>query len=134
MLKRFVSVVVALFILAVNTLSVTYAAIDEDDFQSSAAEMQKLEIMTGDPDGNMRLNDYITRAEAVTMINRAYGYDAGELDMINNSFSDTEGHWAYKEIALASSCGILDGLYQTNFEPDNPVTVQEFAKMTVTLL
>ena len=134
MIKRFISVAAVLFVFVINALGVTYAAADEEIFQRAADELQKLEIMNGDPDGNMRLNDDITRAEAVAVINRAYGYDAGALNVANNAFSDTDGHWAYKEIALAASLGITDGLYQTNFEPDSSVTVQEFAKMMVTLL
>ncbi|MCI5604047.1 MAG: S-layer homology domain-containing protein, partial [Clostridia bacterium] len=58
-------------------------------------------IIGGYEDGTFRPDDYVTRAEAVTMINRALGREAD----INaqNPFSDvTPEHWAYNQILEAA--------------------------------
>lgn len=63
-------------------------------------------ILTGDEDGNIRPEEFVTRAEAVTMLNRAMGHPASEADismLYKGAFSDvTPRHWAFGDIILAS--------------------------------
>lgn len=57
-------------------------------------------IISGYPDSTFRPDEYITRAEAVTMINKAIGI--AEKDNMQNPFSDVNmSHWAYNEIMKA---------------------------------
>lgn len=93
-------------------------------------------IMKGDPDGNLRLGDAVTRAEAVTMLIRASAkYNDILKDYLYRPvFDDIENHWAEKEISFAYENGLIDGTSTTTFEPERNVTVQEFAKMLVTIL
>lgn len=63
-------------------------------------------IIKGDADGSFRAGDSITRAEAVTLLNRILTAQFGKQDMtmlFKDAFSDvTAEHWAYEDIALAS--------------------------------
>lgn len=57
-------------------------------------------IVSGYPDGTFRPDNYVTRAEAVTMINKALG--RADSATVQNPFSDVlPSHWAYNEILKA---------------------------------
>ncbi len=105
-----------------------------EDTLASASELNEYGIMHGDPDENMRLEDNVTRAEAAALVYRLYQAESGDIAILAHAFSDMEGHWAAKEVACAKAAGLIDGTSEATFEPEKNVTVQEFIKMTVTLL
>lgn len=91
-------------------------------------------IMQGDTDGNFRLEDEITRAEATALIYRLHKEKDHDIATLALPFSDMNGHWAAAEVACAKAEGLVDGITETIFEPDKTVTLQEFLKMTIALL
>ena len=93
-------------------------------------------IMKGDLDGNPRPTDEITRAEAVALLVRTNAnYNEFLKDYLYRpTFDDIESHWAAREISFAFDNGLVEGTSETTFEPERKVTIQEFAKMLVTLL
>ena len=104
--------------------------------ETKASELVSLGILKGDPDGNMRLDDVITRAEATALITRM---NANYNDILKDylyrpTFDDIGNHWAAKEITFAHENALVEGTSETTFEPDKNVTVQEFTKMLITLL
>ncbi|MBQ4086773.1 MAG: S-layer homology domain-containing protein [Clostridia bacterium] len=101
---------------------------------SGAEALKGYGIMQGDTDGNLRLDDEITRAEATALIYRLHKEKDEDVATIGVSFPDMTGHWAAAEVACAKAEGLVDGTTETTFEPDKTVTLQEFLKMTVTLL
>lgn len=103
-------------------------------YDTVANELKKYNIMNGDPDGNMRLEDTITRAEATALIVRLHKAYGEEVVLENIKFEDLEGHWAYNEIEYAKCANLIDGTSETTFEPERNVTVQEFAKMVISLI
>lgn len=102
--------------------------------EKPAESLKKLGIMQGDPDGNMRLNDKITRAEAVALLVRVHKRLDRKVSAEFKGFSDMKGHWADEEITYAKNAGITDGTGESAFSPQNNITVQEFVKMLVSLL
>lgn len=65
-------------------------------------ELRWLNIIAGYEDGTFKPNNTITRAEAVTMMNKALHRNENEIS-VTNPFSDvTTTHWAYKEILEAA--------------------------------
>ena len=99
-------------------------------------ELVRYGIMKGDPDGNLRHGDYVTRAEAIVMLLRSDAIYSGLLKdyLYRPAFDDIANHWAAKEITFAHENSLVDGTSLTSFEPENNITIQEFAKMLVTLL
>ena len=99
-------------------------------------ELFEYGIMRGDPDGNPRPTDEITRAEAVALLVRTNAnYNEILRDYLYRpTFDDIESHWAAREISFAYDNGLVEGTSETTFEPERKVTIQEFAKMIVTLL
>lgn len=99
-------------------------------------EIFKYGIMKGDPDGNLRSGDAVTRAEAVVLLTRLCEDYSNILkeSIFESPFDDVINHWAAPEILYAYKNNLIDGTSGTTFEPERNVTVQEFAKMLVTLL
>ena len=123
----------AIFILI--SASAVYAA--EPD-KAQLEELKELGILTGDPDGSLRLGDTITRAETVKMIIAAQNmvkYSDTALEMVKSSFPDVwETHWAKLYINLAKNMKIVEGDENGNFNPESEVTNEEVVKMLVCLL
>jgi len=93
-------------------------------------------IIKGDPDGNLRFKDNITRAEAVTILIRAnseYNEEYRNLLCVNY-FDDIENHWALKEIVFACEKEIINGLEEKKFMPEENVKVCDFVKMLISIL
>lgn len=98
------------------------------------ADLYSFGIMTGDENGDLRLDDTITRAEAIKMLCMAGKItitEAGE----GNSFPDVaDSHWAYTYVCAAKEQGIVVGDENGNFNPESNVTNEEMIKMIVCLL
>ncbi|TWI59817.1 N-acetylmuramoyl-L-alanine amidase [Halalkalibacter nanhaiisediminis] len=92
------------------------------------SEIQRLNndgILIGNPDGTLRPNDRVTRAEAVTLIGRALELNGTQRA---TKFSDVPSrHYASGYIAEASERGIVAGTTTTTFSPSNHVTRSQMA-------
>lgn len=102
--------------------------------EEQKTDLYNLGIMMGDENGDLRLNDNVTRAEALKMI-----CVAGNIKPLEKGgekpFNDVEPeHWAYKYICAAKENGVVNGDGNGNFKPEDNVTNEEIVKMTVCLL
>ncbi len=85
-------------------------------------------IMVGDPGGDMRWEDTLTRAEAVkTIIVMAGLVPANEA--VGTPFSDVSGHWGAAYISAAVGNGYVQGYPDGMFRPNAMVSQAEFAVM-----
>lgn len=82
-------------------------------------------IIEGRPDGTYRPYDAISRAEFVTIITKAIGVDLSQKPQELRQFSDTRNHWAEDRIIAAANMGIINGLPDGSFRPDDPISVAE---------
>jgi chitinase len=83
-----------------------------------------MEYITGYPDGTFRPEDFITRAEFVTIVNKALGYEeTGEI-----AFTDVEEEsWYYEEVQKAYREGEIIGVSKTRFAPEDYITREQAA-------
>ena len=82
----------------------------------------------GYPDGTVRPNGKITRAEAAAMLARLLDIEAyGSADA--PSFPDTPSSWYNKAINAVVQRGIMQGYPDGTFRPNSPITRAEFTKM-----
>lgn len=122
-------------VLAMQLLTVTVFAGSIPLNDSQKEDLHKLEIMVGDENGDLRLDDTVTRAEAVKMICTAGDINPGYNTEEKSIFNDVSvKHWAYKYIYAANERGIAAGDENGNFNPEDNVTNEEFVKMLVCLL
>ncbi len=79
-------------------------------------------FMRGDISGNMRPDDPITRAEFVTIINRAFGYHV----MGTDPFTDvTASDWYAQDVSIAYTENYITGTSETTFSPNGQLTREQ---------
>ena len=92
-------------------------------------------IMVGDENGNLRLDDTITRAESAKMICVAGNIQVEETYGEEDAFPDVgKDFWGYKYICALKREGIVVGDEMGLFNPENEITNEEIIKMIVSLL
>lgn len=100
---------------------------------SQKKELYNFGIMTGDENGNLRLEDNITRAEAAKMLCVLGNLDE-EFDEEDGFYDVDEKHWAFGYIASAKKNNIVNGDGNGMFNPNGNVKNEELVKMIVCLL
>ena len=123
--------VLAAFLIAFAAPSESYGASSFSDTKDHWAE-QSIEtavargIIKGYTDGRFRPDAKVSRAEFVSMLNRALGNTStGTMD-----FDDISGSaWYYYDVAKAVTAGYVDGFNDGTFRPDHLITRQEAAVM-----
>lgn len=89
----------------------------------SVKKAVELGLTTGRGDGSFGAEQPITRAELVTMLHRMAG--ASEA-VAEPAFADVEsGSWYAGAVAWAAEAGITNGVSDTEFGVDRPITRQE---------
>lgn len=89
------------------------------------------QLVGGYPDDTFRPNAQITRAEFLTLINRAFGYKAAG----NVNYQDVKAtDWFFGEIAKAVAVGYLSGYPDGTVKPQSRLTRQEAAALFAKIL
>lgn len=86
--------------------------------------MVDLGLMQGDPSGDLRPNDSITRSEFVTIVNRAFGYNTtAGYPFVDVHNSD----WFSEDVDISYTEGYITGTTPTTFSPNLSITREEAA-------
>ena len=86
-----------------------------------------VQFIFGDPDGSVRPDASITRAEAVTVFYRLID-DGGKQNPLPNPFPDVPGdEWYAGYVSYAANKGIVLGYPDGSFRPADNITRAEFA-------
>ena len=90
----------------------------------------------GYPDGRVKPENNITRAEVATIFYRLLTDDAREYFWSNDSgFSDVKpGDWYNTAVSTMVNAGILTGYNDGTFRPNDPITRAEFATIAARFL
>lgn len=98
------------------------AQADDSWAQEYLDQLVEWGVMRGDIDGNLHPDRNITRAEFVTMVDRAYGYD----QVGRTPFTDVqESSWYADDISIAYNVGYFQGTSNTTASPDNNLTREQ---------
>lgn len=93
----------------------------------------KAGFVQGYADGTFQPNGVITRAEFVSMVNRAL--QLKDENVLNLTFTDIEEtDWYYKDIRKASYARYVSGVSDTQFLPNKALTREEAAMMLARFL
>ncbi len=99
------------------------------DAAFSDAAMDKLNnwgVLNGYPDGSLRPERNLTRAEFVAMVNRAYGYkDVGQTPFIDVAPSA----WYHDDVGAAYKAGYFNGYSPRMAYPDSELTREQAVVM-----
>lgn len=100
------------------------AQVQADYTEPYMKRMEELGLLQGDADGDLRPGDPITRAEFVTIINRAFGYRSAG----GHPFRDVPGTaWYAEDVDIGYTEGYITGTSPTAFSPNLSITREEAA-------
>lgn len=116
-----------------GTISASAAPIYTDNV---AAMLSELKIMQGDPDGNMRYDDLVSRAECTKIAVASSTFrDSVATGSKTSPFSDvTYTHWAAPYVTVGVKNGLCKGYLDATFRPNNTVLYEEAATMFLRVL
>lgn len=130
--------ILSLLLAAVMLLGGAPAAFAASEASDSVIEqvIRATGIMEGDADGNMNLDNTVTRAEYAKMLVAASTYQDKVFGASNSSpFKDVPyTHWAAGYIQTAVEQGWLSGYLDGSYKPNNTVTLEEAATGVLKLL
>lgn len=117
--------IVACLLALVLVLGLVPAALPRAAAVSVNEAMQKVVdwgFMRGDINGNLRPNAPITRAEFVTIVNRAFGYHV----MGKAPFTDVkDADWYAQDVSIAYTENYITGTTATTFSPKGKLTREQ---------
>ena len=100
------------------------AQVHADYTEPYMKRMEELGLLQGDADGDLRPGDPITRAEFVTIVNRAFGYRSAG----GHPFRDVPGTaWYAEDVDIGYTEGYITGTSPTAFSPNLSITREEAA-------
>ncbi len=131
-MKKILAITIAVITLF-STVGVSAAPVYTDNVANMLSE---LKIMQGDPDGNMRYDDFVSRAECTKIAVAASSYrNSVALSSKTSPFSDvTYSHWASPYITVGVKNGLCKGYLDATFRPNNTVLYEEAATMFLRIL
>ena len=129
-MKKFISVIL---ILLITLSTAVFARSGEGDMQSLLAE---LKIMQGDPSGDFRPGDSVSRAEFSKVAVAASPFkDSVASGSSVSPFKDVPAaHWAAPYIQLAVQSGYVKGYMDATFRPDSTVAFEEAVTVFLKIL
>ena len=110
----------------VVSLGKTFADITSHENKAAIEALAARNIINGKTESIFEPDSTMTRAEFATIIVRGLGLPAKS----NAKFADvTLGDWFYDFVNTANFCGIVNGVSDTEFNPNGTITREEAAVM-----
>ena len=125
---------ICLIVVLANIFSITVSADVIRLTEEAKNDLYTYGIMTGDQNGDLRLEDNITRAEFCKMICVTLGFKDIQLSVIEDFYDVDTKHWAYHYIQMAKGLALIEDIGNGYFNPDENITVQDIVKIIVTAL
>ncbi len=98
-------------------------------------ELQSLGIVEGDGQGDLHLDELLTRAEFAALIGRLCGLDDLDASGLGPEFSDVSAEdWFCQDIGRVCAAGMMQGDGDGTFRPGDPVAMTEAMKVLVHVL
>src|SRR5450830_863597 len=133
-LKRIVAVFVIFCLMfsliPANTFAVAASDISGHWAQVTIQSWMDKGLIKGYPDGTFKPDQNLTRAEFMTLANRAFGYTT----VVPITYTDVKaGSWYAPEVAKAKAAGYISGYPDGTMKPENPITREETATIIARL-
>jgi len=132
--SRFLAAALA-FCLIFSLAAVASAAFSDVSGHWAQAQIEKWVdkgLAKGYPDGTFKPNNQVTRAEFVTLLNRAWGNQNPDARC---DFTDVKASdWYYVEVAATAKAGYVSGYPDKTFRPNNPISRVEAGAIIARLL
>jgi hypothetical protein len=113
-----------------------YANPTKDELQSTYADyLKKYDVIKGYPDGTLKLDKNLTRAEFTSLLLRIKKYDEVNVKSHILSYKDlNSSHWAYNDLKIADYNNLITGYNDNTLRPNNPISYAEALTVVVKAL
>ncbi len=130
--KRIISAVLsAAIITGTGALASAATEVSEDVI----FDLSSLKILQGDENGELHLDEQVTRAEYVALMVRLIQMQDWDAQKGRTDFTDVQdSDWFYDAVYWMTDSGAVHGYGDGTFRPDAPVTADEAVKILITLL
>ncbi len=126
--------IICLIMVLANTISMAVSANAIQLTETAKKDLYNYGIMIGDENGDLRLEDNITRAEFCKMICVTLGFKDIQLSVIEAFYDVDTTHWAYHYIQTAKGLALVEGVGNGYFNPNENITVLDAVKIIVIAL
>ena len=116
-------------ILAENGVSLNDNAFSDTTDQAVLAA-NALGIIKGTGGGKFSPNGTLTRAQIAAIMNREATLLGIDTNGYQNPSTDTKGHWVDSELGWPVYAGIINGVGNNRFDPDNNLTTEQAIAIT----
>lgn len=132
--SRVLSLALALLLILTSLSSSVFAATELTS--KEILDLKAFGILEGDENGELNLDKTITRAEFSKLVVVMMQYeDAADAVSTTAYFYDmTQDHWAYGYVMTLASLGLINGMPDGNFYPEQEITYYEAVKILVNAL
>ena len=96
-------------------------------YYDAVLHLYELGIVTGYPDGTVRVSDTINRAELIALLVRGLDVFASST----NCFTDVKNEWFANYVCYAKEEGWVDGYANHSFKPQNSANTAEVIKIVM---
>lgn len=131
-MKKIIIMIISAFIIIFNfsVFAENYTAEDV------APLLSELEIMVGDTNGDLHLDNFVSRAEFTKVAVASSNYrNSVALSLKTSSYEDVpSSHWAAPYIRVGVTSNFCKGYLDATFRPDNTVTYEEGITMLLRVL
>jgi len=122
----------------ITAFAKTYPDVDSDaDYAEAVNAISDLGIAVGDDKGNFNADKTLTRAEGTAFVLRLLGLEEAAKAAAGTAtaFSDVPAnHWAAGYVSVVAANGIVSGMGDGTFAPNNPLTYAQIVRMLVSAL
>ena len=108
----------------IQDMSYKYSDIAKHWARDGIYKLSYMEILKGYPDGTMKPDKTLTRAEFIVMLARAINLP--DTDLYNQYYDDINlNHWGFQYIQEAKAAGIINIFNESKLNPDKIITREE---------
>lgn len=130
-----VAVITGVLLMCPVLAASTFPDVDENAaYAEAAGYLNEIGVMQGDTQGNFNPERNVTRAQMAAIICRMLGENESISADVSGFTDVPTSYWAYNNIMMATSLGIINGYNDGSFRPDNTVSYEQAVTMTVRAL
>lgn len=130
-MKKYISLFISIIIIFSSVSTISYAEESKHWAYDTVTGLVSDGIVSGDNNGNLNLDNNITRAEFVKTVNKYFGL----TEKSDISFPDvSENAWYYDDMLIAKKAGYIKGDQYNNANPNANITRSEVCVIITRLL
>ena len=131
-MKRFNNLISIIILIAfiISTFPIISLASDYENHwaESFISELLRLNVISGDSEGNINPDNNITRAEYTKIINKLFSFEEKARDNFKDVLKEK---WYYEDFQIAKAQGYIKGNELGDAEPERKLQEQRHVRLAI---